>query len=335
MSPISVDVWMRVEQSRPTGERLAARFGAPDITERLLCACDSQGQRHLLITLGEHDEAFNDAQSRGLNVVTRELVVHGSNPARYIDLECRDPSGHPVLDLIGTELAEGLRAVNPKPSEVTRRVLARWRRFWGQTPHAILSRDEQVGLFSELWFLDAWLVGAVGVAHAIRRWRGPFGARHDFEWAGKSVEVKASMSGRGRIHRVNGVEQLVPPQDGVLLLFSLRLREEGGATDSLPHQVGKIRERLGSDDELLSQFESALYQAGYSPVHDGEYGKTLLRIVDERLFAVTDGFPRIVPDTFGGGIPPGVESVEYEINLNAFEQLILASNPDQGAMHLN
>jgi hypothetical protein len=335
MSPISADVWMRVEQSRPTGDRLAARFGAPDITDRLLCACDSQGQRHLLIPLGEQEEAFNDAQSRGLNVVTRELVVHGSNPARYLDLECRDPSGHPVLDVIGTELAQGISAVDSKPAEVTRRVLARWRRFWGQAPRAILSRNEQIGLFSELWFLDVWLAVAVGVADAIRRWRGPFGSRHDFEWARKSVEVKATMSGRGRIHRVNGVEQLVPPQEGSLLLFSVRLRDEGGATDSLPLLVGKIRERIRSDDELLGEFESALFQAGYSPVHDEEYEKTLLRIVDERLFAVTNDFPRIVPDTFGEGLPPGVESLEYEINLNGFEQLVLASSPDQGALHLN
>jgi hypothetical protein len=49
-----------------------------------------------------------------------------------------------------------------------------------------------------------------------------------------------------------------------------------------------------------------------------------LRVVEEGLFAVRDDFPRLTPARFSGGIPGGVERIEYEINLNTFDHLRVA-----------
>ena len=73
---------------------------------------------------------------------------------------------------------------------------------------------------------------------------------------------------RGRVHRINGLNQLAPPENGELMFFSLRLREEGGASNTLPALVGTCRSLLEADAEALSGFESALVQVGYSPVDD-------------------------------------------------------------------
>src|SRR5207245_778158 len=101
--------------------------------------------------------------------------------------------------------------------ESVARVFARWRRFWGQLPQHLLSREQQLGLFAELWFLNVWLLPRVDAAEAVTRWRGPFGARHDFEWPTRSVEVKVTTSTRGPIHYIHGLDQLVPPDGGNLL----------------------------------------------------------------------------------------------------------------------
>src|SRR5262249_35690013 len=154
-------------------------------------------------------------ESRGLSVHTRELVVSARHPARYLDITCQDALGHPVLDMIGQELLESLRPPDCRPADVVRRVLARWRRFWSLMPRSLLSRSDQIGLFGELWFLRVWLLPHAGPA-AIDRWRGPAGSRHDFEWPGRSMEVKATASTRGLIHRINGVDQLLPPEGGDL-----------------------------------------------------------------------------------------------------------------------
>ncbi len=333
MSRILPEVWMRLEQARPSGDQFSARLGIPELSSRLLCAINSQGEHHLLISLNEGDGVLSDSQSRGLNVTTRELVVPGNQGSTYLVIECRDPAGFPVLDLVGVDIAQELARGNRQPTEITRRVLAKWRRFWGQLPRSLLSREEQLGLFGELWFLQLWLQPRIGLQEALQRWRGPFGARHDFEWTGRSVEVKATTSSRGRIHRIHGIDQLFPPDQGDLLLFSMRLREEAGATNSLPALVARIRGELQADPDALGRYETALLQAGYSFVHEEEYSKIHLRVIEERLFAVRDDFPRLTPESFSGGLPQGVERVEYEINLGSSDHLCVAQTPgDAGSL---
>jgi hypothetical protein len=328
------EVWRRLEEARPIGENLTARLADPETSRRLQCAIDAEGRRHLLVALDATEEEFKDTQSRGVTIATRDLVVHGQLPVRYLDIECIDAGGHSAFDIIGRELAEELSETRRSPVEIAKRLLAKWRRFWGELPKTILSREQLFGLFAELWFLSFWLLPRVGTAQSVQRWRGPFGSRHDFEWQGKSVEVKATSSTRGRIHLINGIEQLLPPEKGELFLFSLRLREEAGATNTLPNLIDKCRNLFQSEPDSLSTLETGVARAGYSPAHDEEYNKIALRVAEEALFAVRRDFPRITERNFVSGIPSGVETIRYEINLNAFDHLRVATSPDEAVVLL-
>lgn len=328
MSQIAPEVWTRLSGERVAGETLWARRAAPDTTDRLVAALDAEGKRHLLIMLVDGENDLQDSQSRGVGVVTRELTIPDHAAGRYLDVTCHDPAGREAFDLIGGELADRLASGRETANECVSRVLSKWRRFWGQLPRQVLSRDGQLGLFAELWFLSVWLVPKVTSSEAVNRWRGPFGSRHDFEWTGRSVEVKATTSTRGQIHHINGLDQLAPPEAGELLFFSLRLREEAGATNTLPSLVDTCKSLLASDSDSLSRFEAALAQVGYSPAHEEEYSKLHLRIVEEGLFSVRDDFPRLTRAYLISGIPPlGVEHVEYEINLGGCSRLRVARMP--------
>jgi hypothetical protein len=103
-------------------------------------------------------------------------------------------------------------------------------------------------------------------------------------------------------------------------LFSLRLRQEGGATNSLTSIVRACKAALASNEEALSAFESRISAAGYSPTHDEEYSRACYRVVDEALFSVEGDFPRVTAASLAGGIPQGVEHVEYDINLTGFDR---------------
>ena len=48
-------------------------------------------------------------------------------------------------------------------------------------------------------------------------------------------------------HKINGIDQLSPPENGELFLFSLRLREEQGADKTLPSLIAFCREKLKED----------------------------------------------------------------------------------------
>lgn len=325
MTTIPQETWAKLTQ--PTGDKLVARPALPEIAQILFCAMDASGGRHLLISLSGADEEYNDRQSRGFVVTTKELSIRGSNPDKYLDIECLDVGGHAILDLLGGEIAIGLTDQTKQPIETVKRVLAKWRRFFGQLPQPIMSREEQLGLFAELWFMAVWLIPKIGPG-AVMVWRGPWGSRHDFEWENRSVEVKATTNIRGRIHHINGIDQLEPPESGPLFLFSVRMREEMGAEQNLPKIIDECRRKLLNDEEQLAYFENTLAQSGYSPFFEEEYAKVKLRISDEILYTVNDDFPKLSQANFPKGVPDGIERIEYDINLNTFGDLIAASRPD-------
>lgn len=326
LSRVSQETWSHLAGQRPQGETLWARRAAPEITERLIAGLDADNRRHFLILLSREEKGIDDRKSRGVEVATRELRVPGHETGQYLDVTCLDSAGYDVFDLIGGELADRLASGRETAPEVTARVLAKWRRFWGQLALKTLSLESQLGLFGELWFLSVWLAKPAGAATAVTRWRGPFGARHDFEWAGRSVEVKTTESSRGRIHRINGLDQLLPPENGDLLFFSLRVREEAGATNSLPILVEKCRALLTPYPDALGQFESAIVETGYSSLHADEYAKLHLRVAHEGLYWVDANFPRLTT-TVLKNVPAGIERVEYEINLAGCDELLVAPNP--------
>lgn len=327
MSRIAADVWTRLAGSQPHGETLWARRATPDVTERLVAALDADGLRHLLVLLATSDSNLQDSQSRGIAVTTRELTMPGHAAGRYLDVTCQDVSGHEAFDMIGGEVAERLATGRETAPEVVARVLSKWRRFWGQPPKQLLSRQEQIGLFAELWFLATWLIPKSGCANAISAWRGPLGSRHDFEWTGRSIEVKATTSTRGHIYHINGLDQLAAPVMGDLLFYSLQLREEGGGTHTLPSVVVTVRDLLANDAQALGLFENLLVQVEYSPAHEEEYSKVKYRVIEEGLFTVIQDFPRLLLTSFSSGLPVGVERVEYEVNLAGFAHLRIARNP--------
>src|SRR6266852_5442470 len=253
-------------------------------------AVDHQRRRHILLPIAKLDDGFTDSRSRGLIVLPRMLVVEEEPSRPFLDLCSTDPAGRDAFDVIASDLVTRLANGVP-PVDAATAVLAKWRRFWSTAPGEGLTPEEIRGLFGELWFLLVWLLPH-GVDQS-RHWVGPRGARNDFQWDGLSIEAKATNSVRGHIHRINGIDQLDPPDGGALLLYSLRVREEPASANSLITLIEAISRQLEVNAELLGLFEDRLAGANYSPLHAERYREVHFRIVDERLYRVADDFPRL------------------------------------------
>lgn len=329
MTKVSPEVWERLGTGTH-GESLLARRASPDDTDRLLAALDSDGRRHLLVLLTDEEEGIRDRGTRGITAATRDLQIPGAEPGRYMDLTCVDPSGHNAFDLVGGELAARLRDGGVPPGSLVVQILSKWRRFWAQPSREILSREAQVGLVAELRFLLHWLLPATSPAEAAKRWKGPHGARHDFEWAGRHVEAKGSTSVGSAVFRIHGLDQLDPPEGGDLFLYGLRLREEGGAPLNLSSLIADVLSAFEFDDAALAAVERSLARAGYSPLHDAEYVETTWRIVGEALYPVVPGFPRLAASSLVEGLPVGVREVAYSVDLDGYGGARLA-RPDEAA----
>ncbi len=323
MIQIDSKVWDLLTQ--PSGELLIARNPFPDKPVLLLCAIDNKGHRHLLIPLDETELNFNDTKSKGFIAVTRSLLIEGDELKKYLDIECIDSAGFSIFDVMGGEIFEKIEKDQLNPVNNIKIILTKWRRFWGQVPQNLLTNEEQLGLFAELWFLSTWLIPKIGVS-AVMAWNGPWGSRNDFELNNKSVEVKATMNNRGRIHRINGITQLENPENGLLYLFSLRLRKDSTSTKNIPVLIDTCFRQLSDSHEALEHFENALSRIGYSPVYQDIYSELNFHIVEENLFIVKDDFPRILNSSFTCGSPSGVEKLEYDINLNTFDYLIVCND---------
>ena len=326
-------VWEFLARDVPRGQSLTARAAFDDLTDVLLAAIDSDCNRHFLIKLDSSDVPVTDNKSRGIGVETKSLNVKGSSEGnspegeRYLDLRCQDPAGYDVFDVIGHQIAIAINEENAKISEVVRRVLSRWRYFWGRSLGNVLSREGVIGLFTELYFLKVWLLPFSNHKQSLEGWRGPHGSRHDFEFSGFSVEAKGTTTVDSTRHRINGIEQLAPPEEGRLFLFSLHLREENGGTNSLPELIKDCRDLLSDDLDVIEVFENTLATSGYSPAHDETYEGMHFRVMSSKLYEINESFPKLTPDMLIDAIPGGVKSVSYDIILDGFDYLVISPEP--------
>jgi hypothetical protein len=242
---------------------------------------------------------------------------------------CTDSGQHYTFAAIAQDLIRSIRQTPGLHRDSILSALARWRAFW-TVRVGDMSREDALGLFGELWFLRRWLgtVNAVAVNH----WQATYSARHDFQWASASVEVKTAttQSAGPPIHRIASLEQLSDPEQGQLYLFSLQVCEDALATNTLHSLVTALTVELEVDFQALSEFNNKLAARGYSPA-DQQAPARKLRILSERLYRIDDAFPRFTRTSFlPAGLPAGIVGMEYLLDLTACEDWLVAKQPGAG-----
>lgn len=318
MSPEEVaEVWDRLP--RPSSvEHLEAAETADG--SGVWLTLDHAGQRHLLVEVPDSTEA-PPARTKGLSSSVRRHRISEKPDADFIDLTCLDEAAQETFCVVVADLVGDLAGVMPDArAAAVADTLARWRWFWGDSSSR-LSEREAVGLFAELWFLDQWAGASPATIDA---WGGSENTRHDFQWRDYSVEVKASSTrGEGAtVHAVQHLEQLADPETGDLYLFSMRVVRDRLAANTLATLVRRCSEQLAGYPVARDSFLSKVSRLGYNPV-DQTLRESSYRVVEELLFTVSDGFPRLTIETFTSGLPAGVVDVSYKIDLSACGQWLV------------
>ncbi len=325
--------WDLLEAEPPTKARLAVRAAIAGRHADVLIGIDAALRRHALVRIpcGEED-ALTERVSTGIGVRTVKMVPQDTGVEEaFVEIACLDAQGHGAFDLVIGELVDAVeRSASLTRVKLVQGVLSKWRRFWSGVPTNSLGIEQQVGLFGEIYFLSRWLCNALTPSKAVGAWRGPGGARNDFELPGLAIEAKATKR-VDAAHIIHGLDQLLEPTGGALLMFGLCVRDEASATDNLPSLVAEMRGKLSDDSEALSAFETLLYMAGYDDRLEADYAKLMLRVRSEALYRVTDGFPRLVPSSIAGGLPAGIDSVTYELRLDSAAAWMVAGTPSAAA----
>lgn len=232
---------------------------------------------------------------------------------RLTDTEHRDIFYRFCADLVG---AAGAARSEQEAVDMCIMRTWRWHRLLKSGRDGRLTSEEQKGLIGEVAVLTGLVVPAIGIAEGIKAWVGPFGAARDFETGPAAIESKAVAPLASAV-RIASADQLVSSDAHAVFLH---LTEIAAAVDgvsdavTVTEVVEQARQFIASrETSALGDFEERLMAAGYNETDD--YSEQLWLTGDSSVFAVIDGFPRIIPAM----LPSAVSDVRYQITLAACE----------------
>jgi hypothetical protein len=275
-------------------------------------ARDQQNRQHLLVRVPD-DAKINLSETHGLGVAIARPRIPDEPDATYVDLACLDQGAAPTFAAVAADIAAGaVDAVPERRLAAITTALSKWRWFWGVDPTR-LSATYAIGLFGELWFLIRWARPSVT---SIEAWQGSDGSRHDFQWAERSVEVKTTSRSGAIVHTIQQLEQLEDPEQGLLYLYSLRLARDSLAGNTLNSLVEIATSAVADQPQTRSDLQAKLGRRGYTPA-TRELAAIAYRVVEEALYVVGTGFPRLTRASFGGQLPHGIAAVSYQLDMAA------------------
>jgi hypothetical protein len=188
------------------------------------------------------------------------------------------------------------RTLRPTPQEVSQ-ALARWEELL--RAKRVLSRDEEIGLWGELWLL----LELPDPDLAVAAWRGPDAEWVDFVGGGVGIECKTS---RRRLEHVISQEQVTRPWGDIdVYLLSMWVDFDAAAGQTLDDLISAMDRRLGD----RRHFEERLLGTGYSRADAHRY-KLRLRLLEPPRVFRADTVPRVRT------ADPGVGHIRFMASLD-------------------
>ena len=188
----------------------------------------------------------------------------------------------------------------------------RWHRLLQGGRENRLGDEGQKGLIGELVVVERHLLPAVGALDAVRCWTGPLGTSQDFEISRVHVEAKAQGAAATRV-TISSERQLESGNADTLFLHvtEVVIASEGTAGAFTLNETAIRLYSVIADGSIVAAelFEERLAAAGFDWTDD--YSDRPWLVVGESLYEVREGFPRITPAMF----PGGVGDVRYSISL--------------------
>ncbi|MEH7885133.1 PD-(D/E)XK motif protein [Bacillus sp. JJ1609] len=186
--------------------------------------------------------------------------------------------------------------------------LERWQKLLRKSTFKIMSKEEQMGLYSELKILRDYILPAYGDSAGIHGWVGALGDKQDFLLEKFAIEVKSFRMTSGNTVWISSKEQL-NSEKNPLYLFACALNEAGSG-ETIADLVKSIIRTI-KNENLLSEFIEKVEEYGYFPEIPQE---TLSTFVLEQVtsYEVREGFPKIIMEH----VSPLIPNLKYSIDLS-------------------
>jgi hypothetical protein len=191
--------------------------------------------------------------------------------------------------------------------------LERWQEFLKKNRSGILSEEEILGLIGELLFIKRHLIPVFGSGQSIKFWQGPEGLPQDFNVNESAIEVKCQSGATSPSIKISSIDQLCP-QLPEMYLFVVTLGKAALETTNminLPDLISQIKEALKIEGSIqIERFTDLLYGIGY--IESDRYLDFSYVLIDEKMYQVAEGFPRVCAKD----LHLGIMNVSYSISLS-------------------
>jgi hypothetical protein len=234
----------------------------------------------------------------------------------YIRIEQSEGSDDEVYFAVSDDLCSCLQDI--EKADLHKQLslaLERWKRFFSLRGNINLSREEQIGLFGELWLLRGMLQKDVGT-ETIGCWKGPYHEVFDFSLTNMSVEVKTTAAKMPyKVHISNEMQLNNCLAGGTLILCFIAVQSSDFSGETLGDIVKCIEKHVKSDEVAYSLFRDKVFGCGLGNTYIESY--TTRYIVKEYVFFnVEEGFPRIL----GENLPNGLGDISYSLEISACDK---------------
>lgn len=294
------------DQSALASDQIVSRPSGV-IAERgtVLLAIDWAGLEHVLIPTER--ENIPDWSSSSLRL-TRSQWNAPDQQGSFLDLCCTEPSltsvfRHFVSDLLGRLQ----KSTAGDEYELVQEVLEEWKSMLSRSS-AAMSREEAVGIWAELEFLES--LGAISPSAALQSWSAAQSGQglRDFQGGKLAIEVKASTAQSGGGVVVHGLKQLDPSEAGLHLYFTRVQCGPNGRT---------LWERL-IELEQQGFHRAPLRAAAKARGLTQENGQDLRMVTESvALWALTPNLPFLGPADLPAAKVDAIENLIYTVSLAA------------------
>jgi hypothetical protein len=255
----------------------------------------AEGLQVLPVAIKDGEDVINALMLRLENIKYKDVFTVLANDIIQTTLE--QPSNNPVKVFL-----ERIR---------------QWQKCLSIQGASGLNKEEQKGLYGELFFLRELLKQGFAGKKSVNAWVGPSSAVNDFQFDNCSVEVKTSSSKRIQELSINGALQLDERHSPNLYLFHLSVDLTQTIGETLNEIVASVRELYSKiDGKNPDDFNVKLNMAGYLDAQADKYSEVKYRFRDGKTYKVHGDFPRIRE----GEYRPGVGSIQYYICISGCEE---------------
>ena len=303
--------FLRSAPAVPGSEWQGIETGADRGFGEVVLVRDEAGFGNVLIPVGPTPPPFRCWSRRGIEAKLQPMEYRRSR-RYFIRVRCTVRGVDEAFASMASDIVRDLAVPGMPVGDVVRATLDRHASIF-ERAHEGMDREELIGLFGELLTLESLAAHQAG---AIRNWTGPSLGRHDFVFAQDAIEVKSRLASSPAIVRIHGAGQLDSPAEVQLWLVTWELVSGGSSSLSAAELIERVL-ALGVDRALLGELLAAV---GTS-VDAEQLRSERFTPRDPQVFVVKTGFPRVTPHhPIEGGIPAGIERLEYDLRLTALDR---------------